>query len=253
MNMLDNMGMELWSDADRTYGRLPVTPWLCRPGAGLSVGALAILVDMVIGHTPTVTINPTIDMSVRWLAAAPQPGTVVRAEGSILRFGRQQVIGEAMVFDDTTGELLGWGSAAFINRPMGPPLGSTPAQRSEVRPAASVETVLGTTSPHPGVVDLPYERRVANGGEAVPTVMGGIQAVVAELAAEHAAIGGSVVCGLSIRYLRLVKVGPLRAVADALPGTAIPQSVRVKLIDAGDRHRLIAHAVADVRPAHPTI
>lgn len=94
MTMLDRMGMTLWSDDECTYGRLPVRTWLCRPGGGLRVGALAILVDMVVGHTPLVTINPTIDMNVRWTATPPMPGVVVRADASVLWFGRQQVVGE---------------------------------------------------------------------------------------------------------------------------------------------------------------
>jgi len=246
--MLDSMGMQLWSDADRTYGRLPVTPWLCGPGGGLRVGALAILVDMVVGHTPSMAINPTIDMSVRWTAAAPTPGVVVRADASILRFGRQQVVGETTIFDDASGDVLGWGSAAFVHRRMGPPLGPIATPRGEGPQAASVEELLGVTSPRAGVVELPYGSRVANAGEAVATVMGGIQAVVAEMAADQATPAGYVVCGLTIRYLSRVKVGPLRAIAEVLPGTAVLRSIRVRLIDAGDGGRLVAHAVADARP-----
>jgi len=36
-----------------------------------------------------------------------------------------------------------------------------------------------------------------------------------------------------------------------LPGTAAPWSIRVRLIDAGDEDRLVAHAVADARPDVP--
>lgn len=248
--MLDEMGMQLWTDGDRTCGRLPVQPWLCVPGGGLRIGALAILVDMVVGHTPQATINPTIDMAVRWIADAPKPGTVIRAESTVLRWGRQQVIGETTVVDDATGELLGWGSAAFVNRRMGPPLGPTPSDWGERRrePPASVESALGTVQRAPGWVELAFDGRVRNGGEAISTVMGGVQAVVAELAAEQAICGSHEVVTLSIRYLSRVKVGPLRAIAEPLAGSEARRTVRVALTDAGDGDRLVSHVIADVRP-----
>jgi acyl-coenzyme A thioesterase PaaI-like protein len=247
--VLDEMEMQLWMDGDRTCGQLRVEPWLCVPGGGLRIGALAILVDMVVGHTPEGTINPTIDIAVRWIAAAPAAGSVVRAEAAVLRSGRQQVIGEASVMDDATGALLGWASAAFVNRRMGPPLGTERSLWGKPGELpASVEAALGTTHSTPGRVDLAFEGRVRNSGDAVSTVMGGVQAVVAELAAEQAIPGPHEVVTLSIRYLSRVKVGPLRAVAEPLAGSGPLRTVRVALTDAGDGDRLVSHVIADVRP-----
>lgn len=157
-----------------------------------------------------------------------------------------------MIVDDATGDVLGWGSAAFVNRRIGPPLDAVPTVWGvPLPPASSGEALLGTSSPRAGVVDLPIEAPVTNSGDALATVMGGIQAVLAELAAAQVVPAGHEVSGLAIRYLSRVKNGPLRAVAERLPYVGAPCNIRVTLVDTGDGDRLVAHVIADARPVSP--
>jgi acyl-coenzyme A thioesterase PaaI-like protein len=66
------------------------------------------------------------------------------------------------------------------------------------------------------------------------------------MAAEHLVGAGSTVVDLDLRYLSFVKRGPLRATAEVLGEEAEVASVRVRLTDAGDAHRLVSVASATV-------
>jgi acyl-coenzyme A thioesterase PaaI-like protein len=97
----------------------------------------------------------------------------------------------------------------------------------------------------PGIVVMPLRGEVMNwqGG----TVQGGIQACLAELAAERARPGPHEVTALSIRYLNRVEVDPVRAVATSLADDP-DAPVRVELLDDGVDGRLVAHVLATTRP-----
>lgn len=244
MNVLGSIDMETWAEDGHTCGRLPVTPWVCGPGGALRLGVLSILVDVIVGAQPRGAVNPTTDMSMQW-TSPPRKGAVVRGESRILKWGGRLVVGETGIVDDGTRREIGWGSATFVNRPVGegsnwaePRHWGGPGEAHE-----SMAAALGVEQVRPGVVELPMAASVTN-PTAAGTVQGGIQAILAELAAEQAAGDGRQVVHLAIRFLNRASVGPLRAVARALPGDGPERTVRVELVDAGDGDRLVSHAMA---------
>lgn len=239
--------METWAEDGRTCGRLPVKPWVCGPGGALRLGVLSILVDVIIGSQPRGAVNPTTDMSMQW-TSPPRAGSIVRGESTILKWGGRLVVGETAILDEREHRGIGWGSATFVNRPVGegsdwtePRHWGGPAERF-----ASVAEALGVEQVRPGVVDLPMAPSVTN-PTAAGTVQGGIQAILAELAAEQAAGDGRQVVHLAIRFLNRASVGPLRAIARPLDGDGPGRTVRVEMVDAGDGNRLVSHAIAVAR------
>jgi acyl-coenzyme A thioesterase PaaI-like protein len=221
---------------------------MCGPGGALRLGVLSILVDVIVGAQPRGAVNPTTDMVVQW-TDPPRPGDIVRGESRILKWGNRLVVGEAAISEEGTGRSSGWGSATFVNRAVGEGSDWTQPRHwgGPTEPHESVEEALGVVQVRPGVVDLPMGASVTN-PTAAGTVQGGIQAILAELAAEQVAGAGRQVVHLGIRFLNGARVGPLRAVAAALPGDGPERTVRVELIDAGDDGRIVSHAMAIARP-----
>ncbi|WP_018504327.1 hotdog family protein [Parafrankia discariae] len=77
------------------------------------------------------------------------------------------------------------------------------------------------------------------------TLHGGVQSLVAELAAEHVLGGrerGLAVTDLDVRYLDRLRAGPLTASARRLPSATGAAVVVVRLGDAGRDGRLIGPA-----------
>jgi acyl-coenzyme A thioesterase PaaI-like protein len=250
MSLLGSIDMETWAQDGHTWGRLPVQPWVCGPGGALRLGVLSILVDVVVGAQPPPrgAVNPTTDMVMQW-TSPPRPGAVVRAESNILKWGGRLIVGETAIRDEASEETIGWGSATFINRPVGDgnDWGEPRHWGGPGEPHESVEEALGVEQVRRGVVDLPMTDAV-NNPTAGGTVQGGIQTILAELAAEQAAGDGYQVVHLGIRFMNRAKIGPLRAIATALPGTGTgaraDRTMRVELVDAGDDNRIVSHAVA---------
>lgn len=246
MSFLGSIGMELWADGGVGKGRVPADGWVLGPAGGLRLGILGILADMVLGMPPGGRTASTADLAVGWTASPPASGGIV-CTGRVLKSGQRLTTGDALVADEE-GCTVGWAAGTFITASVAVPTDASSLPRqwgAAGGRSSSVEEALHAERQGPGVVDLPMRAEVVNGPGG--TVQGGIQTVLAELAAEGAVPGMRFVSEIAIRYLRRAKVGPLRATASSLPGRGPSRRVRVELVDIGHEDRLVSVVVAVVR------
>lgn len=248
MSIFDAIGMETWHEDGHACGRLPVASWLLGPSGSLRISALATLVDVIVGIPPTGAVNPTTDLVVTWLARPPV-GAMVRGDVTILQHGRRLIVGEAPVVEEATGDVVAWSSATFVNRVVAGDVDyATPRHwGGPADPHLPLVTSLGIVPVGAGAAELDMDPRVVNpvaGG----TIQGGIQAVLAEVAAETVLGDGHWVSHLAIRFLSAARVGPVRATATALPGDGTQRTARVEIRDTGNGDRLVSHAMTVVEP-----
>src|SRR5690606_37848791 len=99
---------------------------------------------------------------------------------------------------------------------------------------ASIDEFVGARPRSPNAIEVDPVFRLSNGIQG--TVQGGVQALVAEMAAEHAVGDGRryTASDLDIRYLNRLDVGPLVATAELVPGTTGQHHARVTLSDGGN-------------------
>jgi acyl-coenzyme A thioesterase PaaI-like protein len=246
MGFIGSVGIRTWAEHGVAYGDISVAPWLCGPGGGLRAGLAALLADLVIGIPPTGRTTSTVELAVRWTGDVPRSGRV-KSVGRVLKWGQRLMFGESVLTDDTD-TVRGWAAATFISGAIGEPgdINTSPRHWGGLGEGySSVEEALQAEVLGPGVVVMPMRSEVTNweGG----TIQGGIQACLAELAAERALPGTYRVTDLAIRYLNRAKVGPVRAIATALPGEHIDRTVHVELRDDSGDGRLVSHVIAGVR------
>ena len=111
-----------------------------------------------------------------------------------------------------------------------------PAQSS----LESFEALVGARVVDAATLEVTPKPELSNGR--VGTVQGGVQAFLAELAAEHVAGPGCEAIDLDIRFLSRVKRGPLRARAASVGRLGDLASIRVELSDAGAAEHRVAVA-----------
>jgi acyl-coenzyme A thioesterase PaaI-like protein len=106
---------------------------------------------------------------------------------------------------------------------------------------------IGARVLSPGLVELAPHAEVANDRHG--TILGGVVAMLAELAAESlfAEVGPVVVTDLDVRFLNRVKVGPLWARARRIGVDGDGHYLVVEMEDVGDEGKPIAYATAQVR------
>gem|GEM_PF-1085669 len=250
-HFLAHLGLRQWADGADTHGRAAIRPDLCVPGTGIPrIGVLATFVDVVVGSRPEGPINPTVDLQVRMLAF-PQMAEV-RVDCQVLRAGRTLLVGETFLYADDARQPFAHGIATFLNRPMD--MARLAGHRSRPAPPPSVAAalpplgeLLGLREIDDVTLEIDLLPRLVNGSGG--TIQGGVQALLAELAAERVVarseqvVAGSeqaVVTDLDIRYLDRVRTGPLRARAAVLAADGAGASVQVRLTDAGAADRLVA-------------
>jgi acyl-coenzyme A thioesterase PaaI-like protein len=159
--------------------------------------------------------------------------TTVHLVCDVLRAGRTLFVAETRLYADPDEVAFARSIVTFMNRRMVWD-GSEP-QRDWAGEITHIDDVLAPRFLGPGAVEIDVVPTLINGRGG--TVQGGVLALLAELATESAlaAQGRFAVADLDIRYLNRVKVGPVRAVAE-LTG----EGASVRIIDAGDQHRLVA-------------
>ena len=113
-------------------------------------------------------------------------------------------------------------------------------------PIPSFERHLEARVVGAGRLELDPVLRLSNG--LVGTVQGGVQATLAELAAEHLAGDRRATIDLDMRYLWRVERGPLRAVATHVGREGDLDVFRVDLIDVGADDALVSTATILSRP-----
>jgi len=250
------LGVHLTLNDGWAAGVAPVRPELFAPGTEtIRTGMLATMVDLVAGHAPNGPTGPTVDLRVEVFSPPPASGHV-HLVCHPLRVGKRLIVAETLLRSSATSEPFARGLTTFINQPL--------SNIGEARPflpmgAATFDEFIGALGRDDGTFEVASIPRISNGLHG--TVQGGAQALVAEIAAEHAVavVSGrpearSTATDLDIRYLGRLLVGPLLATPTLDPGPADgPRRVSVRLTDGND-DRLIGYvtlrmSAAPHRPA----
>jgi acyl-coenzyme A thioesterase PaaI-like protein len=239
-----DLGLDHWIEGDRSHGRAPVTPGLWVPHTEfVRIGVLVQLADAISGQPPSGPITPTTDISLHVTGLRPMAS--VHLVSRVLKAGRLLAVCETLLMADDEDEPFAYSLSTFMNRSV-PILerGARPPQPPLDQPLAER---IGARVHARGVVELAPRSGVANPHH--DTILGGVVAMLAELAAESllAGDGPVVVTDLDVRFLNRVKVGPARATARPLMVGPAGQDVVVEIEDVGNEGRPVAFATARVR------
>lgn len=239
-HFLHMLAVSLGTDGDAVTGTAPVRPELFAPGTTrIRTALLLTMVDLVAGHTPDAPLAPTVDIRVQVLAPNPTDGTVL-LRCRPLRVGSRMVVSETELLDGETRTPFARALSTFLRLPVGPGAAHGPRPVPPM-PVSSFDEFLGARVVGADRLELDPHPRLANGP--VGTVQGGVQSLLAELAAEHTLGGGRrlVASDLDIRYLRRLAVGPLAATVEQVPVAGGATAASVRLTDAGDDDRLVSY------------
>ena len=203
---------------------------------------LATLVDIAGGHVPDGARTPTLDLRVQCLAEPPEEG-LVEVVARPWRVGRRFVVSESLL-QDASGRTFARGTTTFLNNPF--PAKHAPVARDPKEPIPSFEGLLETRVVDARSLEIDSHLRLSNG--LVGTVQGGVQAMLAELCAEHAAGDRRATVDVDMRYLTTVRNGPLRATAEHAGRQGDLDVYRVDLVDVGKADTLVSTATILSRP-----
>jgi acyl-coenzyme A thioesterase PaaI-like protein len=214
-HFIAKLGLELSYDGTTCRGTASVRPESFAPGTGrIRTGYLATLVDVVAGHTPNGAVGPTIDLRVQVLSAPAMAGAI-RLVCRPLRVGSRLIVAETMLYGDEDPTPFARATTTYMNVALGVDL-PAPPRSAQIMDETSFDEFLGARIRDATSMELQSVARLANGMQG--TVQGGVQAIFAEIAAEHAVGGGRrmVATDLDIRYLARLRAGPLVASVDKL-------------------------------------
>jgi acyl-coenzyme A thioesterase PaaI-like protein len=231
-----------------TTASAPVRPELFAPGTQrIRTGTLATMVDMAAGHVPVGPVGPTIDLRVQIFGSTPTAGRVYLTCRP-LRAGARLIVSETLLRATPDGAPFGRALTTFMNIRLGPGVARGPKPLLEMD-ASSFDHFLGARIRDELTVELDPASRLGNPGQA--TVQGGVQALFAEIAAEHALGGGRrmVATDLDVRYLSRLRVGPLVASVEALSSTDHQEVASVTLSDGGADHKTVGFVGITLVPA----
>jgi uncharacterized protein (TIGR00369 family) len=237
---------------DSAVGHLEVTQDLRTEHGTIDLGALFALMDATSGRLAVRVAHPDIvvtsEMSLH--ALGPLHGDVLTARGTLLRKGRRTVAIEMSILEHGTATEVAVSEAIFTTLPARVPVrpsteGSLFAPGPHVDRPVRERSGIRVLDPSRGCVEAPISEYNRNH---VQTLHGALVASIADTAAEQLATATTGVrhatLDLSVRFLGLGRVGPVRTSARALRSSSESMLCRVRLTDAGDEDRLIAVATA---------
>jgi acyl-coenzyme A thioesterase PaaI-like protein len=232
-------------DDGTATGSAPVRPQMFAPGTTrIRSGLLATVVDVIAGHAPVGGIGPTLDLRLQVFSAPPTTGRFY-VDTRTLRAGRNFVVAESSLRGDDSSAVFARAVTTFMNNSMGSAFDGVPPIPPMA--AASFEEFLGYTVRDERTLEL-----VAHSGITIGpgVVQGGAQALLAEVAAEHALGGGRrlVANDLEIRFLSRLKVGPMIATAEPIVADDGLLRARVTLSDDGDDNKPVAFVSVTLEP-----
>ncbi|CAB4365487.1 unannotated protein [freshwater metagenome] len=235
-HFVNRLGLALSFDGSGSAGVAEIPPEAFVPGTTrLRTAYLATLVDMVAGHAPTGGVGPTVDLRVQLLSSPPSGGTI-RLACSPLRVGRRLIVAQTLLYSQEHPTPFATATTTFINKYVGGNLDAMPPPAPAVE--ESLDAFIGARVRDDRSMELTSRARIANGLNG--TVQGGVQALLAEMTAEHLLGGGAHMAALDldIRYLGSVRTGPL--VATVVSSPAIHPFAMVHLTD-GATGDLVSH------------
>ncbi|MET0628085.1 MAG: PaaI family thioesterase [Acidimicrobiia bacterium] len=234
------LGLELWVEDAMTHGRALLRPEMWAPGTDVPrLGVLATMVDIVVGTQPDGPLNPTVDLRITLLERPPSEGEVFLVCRPV-KHGRRLFVGEALLHTGDPDRPFARSRCSFMNNLM-PGIGSMFGPKDDPpAPIPSFDELLQARILGPGVVEMDAHPRVSNGPGG--TIQGGAQALLAEIAAEHALepLGRYAAVDLEIRYLNRVRTQSAVATAEILPGDLSGVQVRVPVRETGDDGRIVS-------------
>lgn len=269
---------------DRSSGewliRIPIGPEILDASGRPRVGILAVIADMIAGQTAIREVAPS------WIATSnlslsvgelPSEGMLV-GRPKVLRKGATTIVIEVelehrleqLLDQQESGRSVGITTLGFAILPRRNEL-QAELLRSRAEDTEGGDTVYapppgaGLTKPlleamavvfdplDPGTAQIAVDPYLQN---TLGALQGGIVAIFAEATAERFAasvLGAPVrVRGLELQYLKLGKVGPIRARAREIGRTASGLIVRVELDDRGQGEALLTVATVWIDRLAPT-
>jgi acyl-coenzyme A thioesterase PaaI-like protein len=252
-HLLRDLGIVVERDAEGARASLEITPEMLDGTGRLRVGVLATAIDVVAGETAVRAALPgwiaTSDLSV-YAGDLPATGRI-EVSPRLLRRGRQTVILEACCRERDSGAEVGASTIGFAILPARNEIQKAGhwaeelAPRTEFALAGSglrkpvVDAVGIEFDPgNPAIAHLHPRPYLVN---SLGAIQGGGVAILIESTADHfatATLGRPTrVRSLAIHYLKLARVGPIRAEARSLAQTAGGLLVHVELFDEGATRR----------------
>jgi acyl-coenzyme A thioesterase PaaI-like protein len=228
--------LDLDTDSGVSTASAPVRSELFAPGTNrIRTGLLATMVDMAAGHVPAGPVGPTIDLRVHVFADPPTSGRVYLTCRP-LRAGARLIVSETLLRATPTGEPFGRALTTFMNVRLGPGIRRGPRPLVAMD-EPSFDEFLACRVADGRSLELDPETKFANGMQG--TIQGGVQALFAELACEHALGQGRRLAAtdLDIRYLSRLRVGPMVATVEdpGTPGNRLHASVTLSDGGAGGK------------------
>ena len=238
--------------------RIPIEPAIFDATGRPRVGVLAVIADMIAGQTAIREVAPS------WIATSnlglqvgelPSEGTL-QARARVLRKGATTIVIEVELAHAESGRPVGLATLGFAILPRRNEL-QAELERSR---SAGVDTLYAPTGAGleqplleamgvvfdetaPGTAEVAVDPYLQN---TLGALQGGIVAIFAEATAEHFAASELKapvrVRGLELQYLKLGKIGPVRARARELGRTASGMIVRVELVERGQTDALLTVA-----------
>jgi acyl-coenzyme A thioesterase PaaI-like protein len=260
-HMLRDLRLEIWRRGGEVTVRAPAVAGVRSRAGAVGAAALGVAVDVIGGNLALRAVQPdwavtsTLDLHL----LRPIAGDFEVA-GVPLRAGTTQVVLDVEVSDGERG--AGPGAVASMTFTRIPRRNNTmPFVEGEQELFAFADGQSGLSAPFleqigcrvldaaSGVVELPVEDYVRN---SVGALQGGAVVALVDAAAEGVAsarmVEGAATLDLSVHFLALGRVGPIRTRTRWLAGSPHDARLRVELFDTGQGDRLMAVAV--VRLAH---
>lgn len=252
----------------------PVSAAVRAPAGHTSLGVLVTLFDSCAAHPALIAGRPdwtaTLDISLH--GATPVCAGPIVADSRLVRVGKKVIVVSGTVYDGA-GEDDPRQLADLIDREALTPAAVGLLSFARLPRAAAPDTDdydptrwVGTVRRHPGPAPDPgfslYDRlglRVLDAAvgrielhrtpyvtNSIGTILGGVQAVLVEAAAEAVRPGG-VATDVQIHYLSQLKVGPARTGATVVRDGGGHAVVTVQVIDAGHDDQLLALGTVTLR------
>ena len=247
-HFLAGLCAEVRLEGDERHARMEVQPTHLRPGtAQLRVGVLATMVDVVGGAPAYGILNPTVDLRVT-LGDRPPSSGVIEFVCRTVRAGKRLYVSETIAHAGDESEPFMRGISTFVNR-------VTKDTHDDLLPEGapdfeSYDELLEIREPAPGVYEIDNHPIIGNRHSG--TMIGGAQAILAEMVAEREAerLHGCEyeVFDLDIRYLDALRTNDVRVRAESLPGAYDHRSFRVAMVEADDDERLVSLVTVLCRP-----
>jgi acyl-coenzyme A thioesterase PaaI-like protein len=237
---VEALGLEIWHEDAVAHGRAELRPEMWTPGTELPrLGVLATMADVVGGSPPGGPINPTVDLRVTLLSRPPSHGTIMLACRPV-KVGRRLFVGEVTMHGGDKERPFARSTMTFMNQPMPHSRISFGPRELEPMAVTSFDELLAARFPASGTVEMDAHPGLSNGEGG--TIQGGVQALLGEIAGEHALRprGRFHAVDLEIRYLNRVRGEAVTASAEVLDGDLADVCVRVPISDLAAGGRIVS-------------